>query len=119
MDEVAADTFVRVATLAEVPPGTARAVDVAGRRIALVNIGGTVYAIDDTCTHERVSLAGGQVTGEIIVCPKHGSRFHVPTGRVLSLPAVRPVSTYAVKVEGDAIWVSPRPRPGQGMPHRR
>ncbi|MDR7483557.1 MAG: non-heme iron oxygenase ferredoxin subunit [Armatimonadota bacterium] len=119
MDEIAADAFVQVATLAEVPPGTAKAVEVAGRRIALVNVRGAIYAIDDTCTHERVSLSSGQVTGEVIVCPKHGSRFHVVTGRVLSLPAVRPVSTYAVKVEGDAILVAPSPRPGQGMPHRR
>ena len=59
------------------------------------------------------------VQGEIIVCPKHGSRFHLPTGRVLSLPAVRPVNTYAVKVEGDEILVSPEPRPGHGMPHKR
>jgi 3-phenylpropionate/trans-cinnamate dioxygenase ferredoxin subunit len=119
MDALTAEGFVPVATLAEVPPGTARAVDVAGRRIALVNVGGTIYAIDDTCTHERVSLSGGQVTGEIIVCPKHGSRFHVPTGRVLSLPAVRPVSTYPVKVDGETVLVAPQPRPGQGMPHRR
>jgi 3-phenylpropionate/trans-cinnamate dioxygenase ferredoxin subunit len=111
--------FIRVASLADVPPGTAKRVDVDGRRIALVNVAGTIYAIDDMCTHEDESLSEGPVAGEIIVCPKHGSRFHVPTGRVLSLPAARPVNTYAVSVEGEAILLSPEPRRGVGMPHKR
>ena len=111
--------FVKVLTLADLPPGTARKVEVDGRRIAVVNARGTVYAVDDVCTHEDESLSEGPVLGEILVCPKHGSRFHVPTGRVLSLPAVRPVNTYAVRVEGDDILVSPEPRPGHGMPHKR
>ncbi len=111
--------FIRVATLQEVPPGTAKQVEAGGHKIAVVNVRGTVYAVDDTCTHEDQSLAAGPVVGEILVCPKHGSRFHLPSGRVLSLPAVRPVATYPVKVEGDAILVSPEGRPGQGMPHKR
>lgn len=111
--------FIQVATLQEIPSGTAKQVVAGGRKIAVVNVRGTVYAVDDTCTHEDQSLAAGPVVGEILVCPKHGSRFHLPSGRVLSLPAVRPVSTYPVKVEGDAILVSLESRPGQGMPHRR
>jgi 3-phenylpropionate/trans-cinnamate dioxygenase ferredoxin subunit len=113
------DDFVRVAAVADIPPGSAKRVDLEGRKIALVNVAGTIYAIDDTCTHEEESLSEGPVVGEIIVCPKHGSRFHVPTGRVLSLPAVRPVNTYAVRVEGEGILLSPQPRPGVGMPHKR
>ncbi len=111
--------FVRVAAVADVPPGTAKRVDLDGRKIALVNVAGTIHAIDDTCTHEEESLSEGPVVGEIIVCPKHGSRFHLPTGRVLSLPAVRPVNTYAVKIEGDDILLAPEPRRGQGMPHKK
>ncbi len=111
--------FIRVATLQEVPPGTAIQVEAGGRKIAVVNVRGSVYAVDDNCTHEDQSLAAGPVVGEILVCPRHGSRFHLPSGRVLSLPAVRPVATYPVKVEGDAILVSLEGRPGQGMPHKR
>jgi len=111
--------FIQVATLQEVPPGTAKQVEAGGRKIAVVNVRGTVYAVDDTCTHEDQSLAAGPVVGEILVCSKHGSRFHVPSGRVLSLPAVRPVGTYPVRVEGDAILISLEGSPGQGMPHRR
>ncbi|MGH2375059.1 MAG: non-heme iron oxygenase ferredoxin subunit [bacterium] len=110
---------MKVATVGEVPPGTAKQVVVDGRKVAIVNVKGTIHAIDDTCTHEEESLSAGPVVGEIIVCPKHGSRFHVPTGRVLSLPAVRPVDTYEVKVEGDDILLSPQPRRGQGMPHKK
>lgn len=111
--------FIRVATLQEVPPGTAKQIEAGGRKIAVVNVRGTVYAVDDTCTHEDQSLSAGPVAGEILVCPKHGSRFHAPSGRVLSLPAVQPVGTYPVKLEDDAILISLEGSPGQGMPHRR
>lgn len=111
--------FIRVASIDEVPPGTARRIEVDGQKIAVVNVNGTLYAVDDTCTHEEESLSAGPVVGEIIVCPKHGSRFHIPTGRVLSLPAVRPLNTYAVKVEGDDVLLAPQPRRGHGMPHKR
>jgi len=110
--------FVKVATVEEIPPGQGRRVDVDGYRIAVFNVGGTFYAVDDTCTHEEASLAEGPVSGEIVACPKHGSRFHLPTGRVLSLPAVRPVNTYEVKVEGSDVLVLPQPRKGVGMPHK-
>jgi 3-phenylpropionate/trans-cinnamate dioxygenase ferredoxin subunit len=110
--------FVKVAALADVPPGTAKQVVVGGLKIAVVNTQGIVYAIDDTCTHEEESLSAGPVTGDLIVCPKHGSRFHLPTGRVMSLPAVRPVTTYPVRVEGDHILLSLEGRPGHGMPHK-
>jgi 3-phenylpropionate/trans-cinnamate dioxygenase ferredoxin subunit len=111
--------FLRIAALAEIPPGAAKQVIVDGRKIAVVNARGTVYAVDDTCTHEDESLSAGSVQGDLIVCPKHGSRFHLPTGRVMSLPAVRPVRTYPVKVEGDDILLSLEARPGHGMPHKQ
>jgi 3-phenylpropionate/trans-cinnamate dioxygenase ferredoxin subunit len=110
--------FIKVASASAVAAGTATQVVLEGRKIALINARGTFYAVDDTCTHEEQSLADGPVVGDIIVCPKHGSRFHAPTGRVLSLPAVRPLRTYPVKVEGDDVFVSLDARPGQGMPHK-
>ncbi len=110
--------YVRVAALDDLPPGTAKVVAVDGVRIALFNVDGTIYAIDDTCTHEEASLADGPVSGEIVTCPKHGSRFNLRTGRVLSLPAVIPVNTYAVKVENGQVLLLPVPQKGRGMPHK-
>ncbi|MBI4641820.1 MAG: Rieske 2Fe-2S domain-containing protein, partial [Candidatus Tectomicrobia bacterium] len=65
-------------------------------------------AIDDTCTHEEASLSEGEVWGEVIECPKHGARFDLRTGEVVSLPAVLPVATYEVKVEGTEVKINPR-----------
>ena len=110
--------FVNAASVAELPPGTSKVVLVEGRRIALFNVNGTFYAIDDTCTHEEASLGTGAVHGEVVACPKHGSRFHIPTGRVLSLPAVVPINTYQVKVEAGQVLVLPVPHRGRGMPHK-
>lgn len=110
--------YVRVASVEDVPPGQGKAIALDGRRIALFNVSGTFYAIDDTCTHEEASLAAGALYGDIVACPKHGSRFHLPTGRVLSLPAVIPVNTYPVKVESGQVLLLPEPQRGRGLPHK-
>jgi 3-phenylpropionate/trans-cinnamate dioxygenase ferredoxin subunit len=112
--------FVRVGRVADLPPGSVTRVEVEGHVVALANVDGQFFAVDDTCTHEEASLSEGGLLGEVLVCPKHGSRFHVKTGRVLSLPAVRSVAVYPVRVEGDAVWVSPDAQAPSGlMPHRR
>jgi 3-phenylpropionate/trans-cinnamate dioxygenase ferredoxin subunit len=110
--------YVRVAAVEEIPPGGARAVAVGGRTIAVFNVDGSFYAVDDTCTHEYAPLSQGARHSEVVTCPKHGSRFNVRTGRVLSLPAVVPVSTYPVRVEGGQVYVLPAPQRGHGMPHK-
>ncbi len=111
--------FVRVARVSDVPPGSIRQVEVGGHLVALANVDGEFFAVDDTCTHEEASLSAGGLSGEVVVCPKHGSRFHVKTGRVLSLPAVRSVAVYPVRVEGDEVLVSPDAQKPTGLPHRR
>src|SRR5205809_3614687 len=93
----------------------AKAVTVDGQRIALFNVNGTFYAIDDTCTHEEASLAAGAVYGEIVACPKDGCRFHLPTGRVLSLPAGGPVSASQVTGVGGQVVLLPVPPRRRGM----
>lgn len=97
--------FVKVATLAELPPGTSRCVLVDGRPIALFNVEGEVYAIDDMCSHAEASLSEGEFSGDEVTCPRHGARFNVKTGAALSLPAWAPVETFPVKVEGGEIYV--------------
>ncbi len=113
-----ASAYVRVAAAEEIPPGGVRTVSAGGHTIAVFNVDGTFYAVDDTCTHEYAPLSQGSRNGEIVTCPKHGSRFNVRTGRVLSLPAVVPVNTYPVKVEDGQVFVLPVPQRGRGMPHK-
>ncbi len=110
--------FVPVARLGNLPNRRGFPVQVEGRRIALFNLDGHVYAIDDTCTHEDASLSEGPVMGEMAVCPRHGSRFHIPTGQVRSLPAVHNVATYEVRVEDGVVYVDPTPRLTTGRIHR-
>ncbi len=98
--------FVKVATTADIPPGKVNVYEVDGRQIAVCNVDGTFYAIDDICTHDGGSLDQGELEGDQIECPRHGACFDVKTGRALTLPAVMPVQSYPVQVNGDAIEVS-------------
>jgi 3-phenylpropionate/trans-cinnamate dioxygenase ferredoxin subunit len=97
--------YVSVAKTSDIPPGKVRSCPVDGRKIAVCNVDGTFYAIDDVCTHDGGELDQGELDGDQIECPRHGARFDVKTGRALTLPAVMPVKTYPVRVEGDAIEV--------------
>ncbi len=98
--------FVRVATTSDVPPGTIKAVEVEGERIALCNVDGEFRAVQDECTHEHFPLSEGQLEGDVLTCSLHGARFDVETGEVLGLPADEPVKIYQVRVEGEDILVA-------------
>lgn len=97
--------FERVANVTDTPAGTISVHEVGGVRIALCNVDGTFYAIDDVCTHDGGALDQGELEGNLVECPRHGARFDVTTGRPVVLPAVRPVKTYPVVVEGDEVKV--------------
>jgi 3-phenylpropionate/trans-cinnamate dioxygenase ferredoxin component len=117
--EAGGGEYVRAARAADVPPGAIVRVEAGGHVIALANVNGEYFAIDDVCSHEEASLSEGGLTGEVLVCPRHGARFNVKTGRVLSLPAVRSVATYDVKVEGEDVLVATEARRSAALPHRR
>jgi len=97
--------FVKVAKTAEIALGQGKAVETGGKKIALFNINGTFYAIDDTCTHRGGSLSEGMVVGTEVTCPWHGAVFDVTTGSVLGTPARQDVAHYPVRVEGEDIEV--------------
>jgi nitrite reductase/ring-hydroxylating ferredoxin subunit len=97
--------LVKIAETTEVPPGTARAVDVEGRAVALFNIDGTYYAIDGTCTHRGGPLSEGEVDGTVVTCPWHGARYDVTTGQVLGPPASKGVARYSVRVDGNDVKI--------------
>ena len=97
--------FVKLAETGDVAPGQVRVYEVQGRSIALCNVDGAFYAIDDVCTHDGGPLDQGEIDGHQIECPRHGARFDVRDGRALTLPAVRPVGSYPVRVEDGVVKV--------------
>jgi nitrite reductase/ring-hydroxylating ferredoxin subunit len=97
--------WIRVASVADLPPGHMLSVEVDGEWVALYNVDGTLYATQAFCTHAEADLTEGTLDGEIVECPLHGARFNVRTGEVLSMPAVVPLMTYPVKVEEGQILI--------------
>lgn len=95
----------RVADTHEIEFDEALAVSVGDIEIALCTVDGTVYALNNICTHEYACMSDGLIEGDVIECPLHQAQFHIPTGKVLSPPAVADLQTYPVKVEGDEIYV--------------
>jgi 3-phenylpropionate/trans-cinnamate dioxygenase ferredoxin subunit len=98
-------TAARVARIDEVPEGTVRVVQCAARSLALSNVDGQVYAVDNICTHDGGPLGEGRLRGGRVICPRHGAAFDARTGKVLTLPAVKSVRAYAVTIDGDELLV--------------
>jgi 3-phenylpropionate/trans-cinnamate dioxygenase ferredoxin subunit len=94
---------VTVAKTSEIPPGSREVLDVEGYYIAVFNVDGTFYAIEDVCTHDDGPLAEGELYGFAIECPRHGARFDIRTGAVLAMPAVVPVKAFPVRIAGDEV----------------
>jgi nitrite reductase/ring-hydroxylating ferredoxin subunit len=97
--------LVKVAETKDVPPGTAKAVEAEGRKIALVHSAGAYYAIDDTCAHRGGPLSEGEVEGTVVTCPWHGASYDITTGSVLGGPAPRGVASYKVRIDGNDVKV--------------
>jgi 3-phenylpropionate/trans-cinnamate dioxygenase ferredoxin component len=97
--------WVKVAQVGELAPGQKKPLDLDGIAVLLFNVDGQYYAIEDVCTHDGAPLSGGRFTGTSIACPRHGARFDVCTGKALTMPAVEPVESYPVKIEGNDILV--------------
>lgn len=97
--------FITVATTDELGNGERIIVDIGGDPIAVFNIAGKYFAIMDICSHDDGPVAEGPLDGYEIECPRHGAKFDVRTGEVLTLPAVVDIPAYPVRVEGDEIQV--------------
>ena len=97
--------LVDVAPVEELPPGSVKIVRAGSIAVGVFNLDGEYYAIEDRCSHDDGPLAEGDFDPEdaVVVCPRHGSRFDIRTGRPLSLPAYEPVDTFPVTVEDG--WV--------------
>ena len=99
----------RVAAAAEIPVNEVRVVECAGRSLALSNLDGEYYAIDNVCTHDGGPLGEGRIRDGRVLCPRHGAAFDAKTGRVISLPAVKSVQAYPVTREGDDLFIDCAP----------
>jgi len=97
--------FTKVATVEEIAPGTARQVTINGRKLALFNVGGAIYAIDDTCSHRGAPLSEGECEGTEVICPWHGARFDLSSGSHLSPPARAGVAAFKVQIVGNEVHV--------------
>ena len=97
--------LVRVGDSKDVATGQMRAFDIAGTKVTVANADGHMYAFDDTCTHTGCSLATSELDGTTVTCACHGSQFDVTSGAVLHGPAVRPVRSRAVEVQGADLLV--------------
>ncbi|MSP22224.1 MAG: non-heme iron oxygenase ferredoxin subunit [Dehalococcoidia bacterium] len=96
----------RIGAADGVPAGEVRVLRCAGgRELAVSNIEGTLYAIDDLCTHDGGTLGEGRLRNGRVICPRHGAAFDARTGKVITLPAVKSVNAYAVTVEDGGIYV--------------
>lgn len=94
-----------VAKPAELGPGSMRIVEAGGLRIALCNVEGRLYAIEDRCSHDDGPLGEGTLLGDRVQCPRHGALFDVRSGAALRMPAVAPVRVFPVSVEGDRVFI--------------
>ena len=97
--------YVRVALLSELEPGSCKTVEAGGKEIALFNVEGTIYAVDNTCLHQGGPLGDGMLEGDIVTCPWHMWQYNVRTGEHLSNKEFK-VAPYAVRVDGNEIMVA-------------
>ena len=100
--------YHKIARVGDLAPGEVNVYEVESHRVALCNVDGEFYAIEDVCTHDAGPLDQGELIGSQIKCPRHGAKFDVTTGKALTLPAVKPVPKQDVKVEGDDIYLALR-----------
>ncbi|MFN2483648.1 MAG: Rieske 2Fe-2S domain-containing protein [Candidatus Limnocylindria bacterium] len=98
--------WVTVAGISDVRPGTVGVFEVDGKALCVgQTVDGRWGAIDDLCTHDGGDLGEGELVGDAVECPRHGSVFDLFTGEALTLPAVFPVKAYPTHVEGDEVKV--------------
>ena len=97
--------FRKIATLKDIPQGIMKPFELRHHRLVLCNTGDGVFAVADECSHDSAPISEGELHGEEIVCPRHSARFNVKDGSVKAPPALVPIDTYDVKVEGEDIYV--------------
>ena len=96
---------LKVATTRELPPGRIKVVTAGGRWMALFNVAGAIYAMDNECPHQGGPIGDGSIKGTVVSCPWHLWQYDVTSGKCLTNPYAN-VRSYPVQVSGDEIWVT-------------
>jgi nitrite reductase/ring-hydroxylating ferredoxin subunit len=97
--------FVKAAKVTDLKPGDGKVVEVGGKTLALFNVDGKFYCIDNTCLHRGGPLGEGFLDGTTVTCPWHGWQYDLTSGQGKTNPAAK-MATYEVKVEGDDVLVA-------------
>lgn len=97
--------FYPIGSIDEVKPGERLFIEIGDKPIVLLNVAGALYALGDVCTHDGGPLGDGELEGFDIICPRHGARFDIRSGEVLSLPAVENAPAYPVKIVAGQIQI--------------
>jgi 3-phenylpropionate/trans-cinnamate dioxygenase ferredoxin subunit len=90
--------FVRIAPISDLPDGERLFLELDGRPIVVFNIAGSLFAIGDVCTHDNGPLGEGEVEEHEVICPRHGARFDIRTGKATSLPAIVDIPAYPTRI---------------------
>ena len=98
--------FVRVCALEEIPEQGTFGVEINGTAMVIVKSDGEVYALDEFCTHEEVSLVDGEIYDHTVECWLHGSCFDLRSGKPTGPPATKPLATYQIRVEDGDVYVA-------------
>jgi 3-phenylpropionate/trans-cinnamate dioxygenase ferredoxin subunit len=97
--------FITVIRVEELKPGQVQVFEVEDEFVAIANVDGEFCAFADICTHDDGPLVEGKLEGQVVTCPRHGARFDVCTGKVLSMPAVVSLPTFDVRVVDGEVQV--------------
>jgi len=95
--------FIEIARVDQLPAGERLFVDVSGKSIVIFNLAGKLYAIGDVCSHDNGPVGDGDIDENEIICPRHGARFEIRSGKATSLPAIVDIPAYPLRVENGMI----------------
>ena len=98
-------SFVKVATLSDIPDTGGHCVEVGGHRIGLFRVDDAIHAVDDTCPHAEASLCDGEISAGEVVCPLHFATFYIKTGRCTGPPADEDLRVYPVRINGEDVEI--------------
>jgi 3-phenylpropionate/trans-cinnamate dioxygenase ferredoxin subunit len=99
------DEWIDVAAVVDIPPNHRSVIELDGTEVAVFNLGGEFFAIEDTCTHDGAEIASGRLEGHQIICPRHGARFCVKTGKALTAPAYEDLARFPIRVQDGMVQI--------------